>query len=153
MLARADFCYDERMYNEKQKIYAKQRYAQKREMFVAYQIAYYLKNKDKINARKRELRAIKNANKPPKSKKIYPKGQLYKLLRKEAVLERNNRCEECGFYNENPSFFDFDHIIPLRKSRNRSRYHLIKSLWANPPEVKMLCPNCHRIKTIKDGWR
>lgn len=64
-------------------------------------------------------------------------------FRVKLIKDRNFKCEECGFKNLHPSFFEFDHIVPvLTEKRNALIYdkHL----------KQMLCPNCHKLKTIKE---
>jgi len=54
------------------------------------------------------------------------------------ITKRDNyACQKCGLKNENPSFFDMDH-----KDSNRN-HNSMNNLW-------LLCPNCHRLKTIED---
>ena len=58
-------------------------------------------------------------------------------------------CKNCGIKNSNKSFFDVDHIKPIKKAIRQStdrvvykeQYHLFQ----------LLCPNCHRLKTIEDN--
>lgn len=59
------------------------------------------------------------------------------------ILERLGlKCKKCGLKNENPSFFDIDHIIPLPKNHGPRLIHL--------KNLQVLCPNCHRIKTLSE---
>lgn len=51
------------------------------------------------------------------------------------------KCDKCGVENENKSFFDLDHIIPISKN---------KSLQFDRNNIQLLCPNCHRLKTLED---
>jgi len=48
-------------------------------------------------------------------------------------------CSKCGEASHDPRFFDLDHIQPRHKSGNGRRQNL-----------QILCPNCHRRKTILD---
>jgi predicted HNH restriction endonuclease len=70
-------------------------------------------------------------------------------VRVKIITERGNKCETCGLYNEHPSFFDLDHVIPIKRGRGH-RYYKMKA----KDEVIVLCPNCHRLKTIsEDGFK
>lgn len=58
------------------------------------------------------------------------------------------KCKHCGIENSNVSFFDLDHIKPTRR-------HTLKNprtgfIWKDEGNLQVLCPNCHRIKTIQD---
>lgn len=56
------------------------------------------------------------------------------------------KCAKCGVQNDHPSFFDIDHIKPKRGKDKRYRLSRIK-------DYMLLCPNCHRVKTIaEDGF-
>ena len=65
--------------------------------------------------------------------------------RRSFVASRNNKCEQCSLYNTNYMFFDIDHIEPLHNTK-MGRY--IRDF--DKQNLQVLCPNCHRIKTIKD---
>ena len=54
-----------------------------------------------------------------------------------------NACVKCGLGHDNASFFDIDHIVPIKQGRGRRKYK--KSEIGN---YMLLCPNCHREKTI-----
>ena len=59
-------------------------------------------------------------------------------LRNRLLNKHGNKCQKCGIENKYSSFFDMDHRDGNRKNNKMS------NLW-------ILCPNCHRIKTIKNG--
>lgn len=62
-------------------------------------------------------------------------------------------CEECG-YKEHPYALDFDHIDPSTKHFNigRSRAKVsIDKIWEEVAKCRVLCANCHRIKTFTNG--
>lgn len=62
------------------------------------------------------------------------------------ISSRGNLCAKCGVYNPDHRFFDIDHIIPVFVSgKKRVQYN-----YSNPDELQILCPNCHRLKTIVD---
>lgn len=49
-------------------------------------------------------------------------------------------CALCGEQNDDHRFFDVDHVIPKAKGGDNSRANL-----------QVICPSCHRKKTIADG--
>lgn len=62
-------------------------------------------------------------------------------------------CEECG-YNAHPAALDFDHIDRSTKSFDVSQYVGAKSdeaIMAEIRKCRVLCANCHRIKTVING--
>ena len=69
--------------------------------------------------------------------------------RLDIIQSKNFKCENCGIYNSNASFFDVDHVIPLQKlglsKVRRKGNHFIYS-----EKIQVLCPNCHRIKTLQN---
>lgn len=69
--------------------------------------------------------------------------------RKKFIEEKNNMCEICGKQHKDISFFEIDHIIPLHKSK-KSRTNLYSSS-TKFYELQVLCPNCHKEKTIKEN--
>jgi 5-methylcytosine-specific restriction endonuclease McrA len=62
------------------------------------------------------------------------------------IKSKNFTCESCGLYEQDPRFFDIDHIIPINNSRNRS----VRRSQISDGSLQLLCPNCHRRKTIID---
>lgn len=67
---------------------------------------------------------------------------------------KNYSCESCGIKNQNPSFFDVDHIKPILRRTNglRDSARFVKKSCVE--NLQVLCPNCHRLKTIhnKEFW-
>lgn len=60
------------------------------------------------------------------------------------VRERdNNTCQTCGYFNEefSGSAVDVDHILP------KSQY---PDYEFDTDNMVVLCPNCHRIKTLRN---
>ncbi len=48
-------------------------------------------------------------------------------------------CKHCSLSSDNYMFFDIDHILPKSRSGHNKKSNL-----------QVLCPNCHRLKTISD---
>jgi 5-methylcytosine-specific restriction endonuclease McrA len=61
------------------------------------------------------------------------KDRLYRLKIYENKI---NECQRCKTKNEDYRFFDIHHI-----DRNHNNY--------NDDNLEILCPNCHRLETIK----
>ena len=72
--------------------------------------------------------------------------------RRLIIEEVNFRCEHCGLHKpDGYSFFDIDHIKPIRRRGSRWRQGMYKK--ESRKNLQVLCPNCHRIKTILEGYR
>lgn len=95
----------------------------------------------------------RNTGKPSGfSTECKPCKRQYQLARNRDLLERRrafvvsvgSKCSSCGVFNEDTSFFDIDHIVPVVLTK------VARSLPSqyNPAELQVLCPNCHRLKTI-----
>lgn len=117
---------------------------------------YYLKNKDKILARKKELRKEHPGRNKTNCKKHY-------LANKDYFIEKNRKrreqgydwinkyksklsCIECG--ESNIACLDFHHIDPTQKTRTVSqmvnRGCSEKRLLEEIDKCIVLCANCHR---------
>jgi 5-methylcytosine-specific restriction endonuclease McrA len=75
--------------------------------------------------------------------RTYPKKHSWRI---KIITAKNFQCEKCGIKNSNTSFFDIDHKISkkvLGISRKQKMFYS-KELF----NAQVLCPNCHRIKTI-----
>ena len=78
-----------------------------------------------------------------------------RYLRRRYWLNRYKEakgCEDCG-YNLHGVAIDFDHINPATKKFNISQrlaLGTLKSLFAEMRKCRLLCANCHRIKTLKE---
>ena len=48
-------------------------------------------------------------------------------------------CEVCKITNNNKGFFDIDHIVPKSLGGKNTQDNL-----------QIICPNCHRIKSLKE---
>ena len=73
-------------------------------------------------------------------------AEAHKRLRAELIISRGSKCEHCGIKKDNFSFFDLDHMTPIRSRKRR-----ILSSRRNFPKLQVLCPNCHRLKTMEEG--
>lgn len=63
-------------------------------------------------------------------------------------------CEMCG-YNEHSVALDFDHINPKEKKfsvSHRLQHSTIKTLIAEIRKCRVLCANCHRVKTQEERF-
>jgi 5-methylcytosine-specific restriction endonuclease McrA len=64
--------------------------------------------------------------------------------RKEIFTILGLKCKNCGLENKPISFYDIDHITPVRVvNEHKLKYSDINNL-------QILCPNCHREKTLSD---
>lgn len=64
---------------------------------------------------------------------------LNQLVGQEALAKGWN-CTHCKMRNDDPTFFDVDHI--LRRADGGSN---------DPTNLQVLCPNCHRIKSLQEN--
>lgn len=62
------------------------------------------------------------------------------------IIERGSCCEVCGLFCEEPKFFDVDHILPVYKSGEKRKQYQ----FGDGSNFQVLCPNCHRFKTITE---
>jgi len=68
-------------------------------------------------------------------------------LKKRLIIKAGYRCERCGLRKKNLMFFDIDHIVPRRRRTLKEPSNIkIKDI----SNLQVLCPNCHRLKTIED---
>ena len=74
-------------------------------------------------------------------RKKHPQQQYHHRL--FLIKQAQFTCKHCGIKNENPSFFDIDHVVP----RKGGTKHINPARFSN---LQVLCPNCHRLKTIND---
>ena len=65
-------------------------------------------------------------------------------VRIELIEKSKNKCQKCGLFDEDISFFDIDHIIPNKNPRKR----WFKLEPEDRNNLQVLCPNCHRRKTL-----
>jgi 5-methylcytosine-specific restriction endonuclease McrA len=70
------------------------------------------------------------------------------IIKIKLIEESNFTCRGCKVKNITPGFFDIDHIIPVRLSSLKRGFHFLKN--SSKENLQVLCPNCHRLKTITD---
>lgn len=90
------------------------------------------------------------------TKRFYNEHAKMGRIRTMAVVDAyklSQGCAVCG-YAEHPAALEFDHIESLSKLgqtrlvlKGRSQYMKL----IHDPNVQVLCANCHRIKTRKNG--
>lgn len=71
----------------------------------------------------------------------------HKKLRIYIIKSLGSKCNDCGIKHDDPSFFDIEHIIPNSLFNKKRTYN--KDLT----NKQILCPNCHRIKNIKEKFK
>lgn len=81
--------------------------------------------------------------KPCQSKESSTRGSVQRVRVIDAL---GKFCRVCKVSHESYSFFDIDHIIPLRRGRGRRQYRI-----SGIGNYQVLCPNCHRKKTIDEN--
>ncbi len=86
----------------------------------------------------------KNDKLTTECKECLKKKTLARTKERSKFIENHgNKCNSCNIYNINPTFFDIDHVIPIQvTNEKRNKINISNS--------QVLCPNCHRLKTIKD---
>ena len=68
-------------------------------------------------------------------------------IKKRIILKLGAKCKHCGITSKDSAFFDLDHIIPRRR---KSLKEASSVKMKNISNLQVLCPNCHRTKTIQD---
>lgn len=84
-------------------------------------------------------------------------NRKYKHHNSDLVKRRKmmKGCAQCGFKAEHSVQLDLDHIIPKRLGK--SDRQAINTSWSKKrlkeelSKVQVLCANCHRLKTYRDG--
>jgi len=66
------------------------------------------------------------------------------------------KCEECG-YNKHPEILQFDHVEAQGNKHNTPAFSmklrgsiLRPELWDEFAHIRVLCPNCHVLKTLSN---
>ena len=78
------------------------------------------------------------------------KTNPHRKIRCELITKAGFKCKKCKIYNDNFSFFDIDHI-KIKKGRFKGKHRYRSQLiGVSVSELQVLCPNCHRLKTIGD---
>lgn len=80
-------------------------------------------------------------NRPNAREKNWPRD-----IRRTIIAALGHKCAKCGLENDHDSFFDLDHIVAIRQGRGHRRYKLEEI-----DQYMLLCPNCHRLKTISEN--
>lgn len=93
---------------------------------------------DKMSKRRESLQKIQQRRR-----------ERLNLLKIELQQLIGGKCVNCGLTD--PRLLDFDHINPLDKTMMISqKLHLPKEvLIEEVKKCQLLCPNCHRLKTIE----
>jgi predicted HNH restriction endonuclease len=82
-------------------------------------------------------------------RKAYQKSrnQTMRDEKKQFIIDRGLKCESCGIEHTDHRFFDLDHKIPFKELPHKSRW-----FPRDKDNLQVLCPNCHRLKCIKEGF-
>lgn len=82
------------------------------------------------------------------------KGRATREANKAAFIERlGGKCAICGYVGD-PVVFDFDHIDPSTKEYQPGavlQWVNREEAWLEIQKCRLLCANCHRIETYKNG--
>ena len=70
-------------------------------------------------------------------------------FRQEFVNKLGNKCNHCGMVSMVKSFLEVDHINPVYFIDGKRRYFSRE----DKSNLQVLCPNCHKLKTIEDCKR
>jgi 5-methylcytosine-specific restriction endonuclease McrA len=111
----------------------------------------YAKNRasERLKAKNRhELRT------PEEKREISKKLKQNRIdRRRRLVVEWGSRCQRCG-YSEHPEILEFDHKVPLYRGTNgikkRVSDAMLPEVRKHPELFELICPNCHRLKTIEE---
>ena len=85
-----------------------------------------------------------------------PDRRAQMWARKIALLDSlGGKCVECGI--SDPRVLDIDHIDPAKKLRPVHRQYstpIRLAFWEKEAgNLRILCANCHRIRTHRDTWK
>lgn len=105
-----------------------------------YRKAWELKHKERLSKIRKE--------------RYHTTGKARYLRRRSWInkYKEAKGCSECG-YNKHGVAIDFDHIDPTTKKFNishRLALTTLTSLFREIRKCRLLCANCHRIKTLEE---
>lgn len=82
-------------------------------------------------------------------------SKLRRLRKIQLIAMLGGRCQDCGAeFPAHPEVFEFDHRNPADKQAQVSLLlaHSLKRLMDEVQKCDLVCANCHRIRTSKQGW-
>lgn len=100
---------------------------------------YFYKNKSKKTGFMDDCIKCRKIEQSKRNKKLMDK-------RKEFIESKHFKCNKCGIQNFNTSFFDIDHIEPVKITRVKRQL----PVKYDDKIFQVICPNCHRLKTINE---
>lgn len=89
--------------------------------------------------------------------KIHKRDERLERLRRMDAIKAGRPCEDCGHYFP-PECMDFDHIDPKTKlftisNAVVSHSHSWEDILFEIGKCRLICANCHRIRTAKQNHR
>lgn len=78
--------------------------------------------------------------------------EYLRARRAKAIEFLGGACQTCGLTHTSQSFFDIDHKLNNGAAERRllGPGSILTQVFLFPERYQLLCPNCHREKTIKD---
>ena len=148
--------YRERGYKYQRK-YWKQMSSERREEYNKSRREYWKRMppevREKRNKRAREYRKLWSPEQRKRYNKVKSRGVRMRHKKRREVVQKYKvlkGCSICGF-NKHYSALDFDHISRDKKIKNVSRLVSDTCSWKTVVveigKCRVLCANCHRIKT------
>lgn len=89
---------------------------------------------------RRILRGVIAAAHPGMSNAQVTRALKLNEIAKHSLTNTRWQCAECSIESSDTGFFDIDHIVPCAALGKRS--------YADNSNLQLLCPNCHRCKTM-----
>jgi len=77
------------------------------------------------------------------------KSRLKRKTRNEFIIKNGLKCSKCGLKYSDADFFEIDHIIPVSVSKTKRKVICSEDI----SNIQILCPNCHKIKTLEERRR
>ena len=112
---------------------------------------YYHEDKEKFSKKRKEF--YKNLSKEKKEEKMKKIKISVVERRRRIVKEWGAKCQRCS-YSTHQEILQFDHKDPeYRRTNNIKKLvgdHMLKEVEEHPERFNLLCPNCHRLKTMKE---